>query len=79
MSSNFINLNVRISLDNNDNDDHKIDPYKICKHIQEYLDSNVSYYDKNSQLYEDARVVGYKLEFDSFNPISFVDEDDPCW
>ena len=50
MSSNFINLNVRISLDNNDNDDHKIDPYKICKHIQEYLDSNVSYYDRNTKL-----------------------------
>ena len=77
MSNNFVNLNVRISLDNND--DHKINPYQLCKHIQEYLDSNVSYYDKNTQLYEDAKVIGYKLEFDSFNPISFEEEDDPCW
>ena len=64
-------FSVRIQFDD-DND--PINPVHLCEEIQAYLNSWHCAYDETGDQYQDAKVVGYKLQFDTFKP--FIAEEE---
>ena len=62
---------VRIQLDD-DND--PINPVHLCEEIQAYLNSWHCQLDESTDEYQDARVVGYKFEYDKFLPFTAQEE-----
>ena len=44
--------------------DDDINPVHLCEEIQAYLNSSTDYYEESTDEYKDAKVVGYKFEYD---------------
>ena len=50
--------------------DDDINPVHLCEEIQAYLNSSTDYYEESTDEYKDAKVVGYKFEYDKFVPFT---------
>ena len=59
----------RILCENND----APNPVHLCEEIQAYLNSNLSYYDEDSE-HVNAEVTGYRVEHDKITPFIAQDE-----
>ena len=55
-------------------DDDTINPVHLCEEIQAYLNSSTDYYEESTDEYKDAKVVGYKFEYDKFVPFEAQEE-----
>ena len=60
----------RIQLD----EDAQVNPVHLCEEIQAYLNAHVSNYDEDTQDYINAKVAGWKFEYDGFVPFHFQEE-----
>ena len=60
----------RIQLD----DDAQVNPVHLCEEIQAYLNSSTDYYEESTDEYKDAKVVGYKFEYDKYLPFTAKEE-----
>ena len=54
--------------------DDDINPVHLCEEIQAYLNSSTDYYEESTDEYKDAKVVGYKFEYDKFVPFEAQEE-----
>ena len=55
-------------------EDQEINPFYLCEELQASLNSMYSYLDSDTGEYSDNRILGYKVKYDSFVPITAKEE-----
>ena len=51
-----------------------MNPVHLCEEIQAYLNAHVCNYDEDTQDHVNAKVAGYKFEYDEFVPFRYLEE-----